>query len=101
MWPITPMFDSAIARTREIIRPAPSSLTVSAPPSCTIRIALSTACSSETSYEPRGRERGDGCSWSSVSFQEDVVDQAGAADARRDGERRAVEVGDGHVVGLN
>ncbi len=44
-----PMFESAIARTRESIRPAPSSLTTSAPPSLTIRIALATACSSETS----------------------------------------------------
>jgi hypothetical protein len=52
---MTPMFDSAIARTRETILPAPSSLTRSAPPSFTIRIALATACSSETSYEPKGR----------------------------------------------
>ena len=49
MCAITPMFDSAIARTRETIRPAPSSLTQSAPPSLSIRIALATACSSETS----------------------------------------------------
>ena len=35
--------------------PAPSSLTTSAPPSLTNRIALATACSSETSYEPNGR----------------------------------------------
>src|SRR5437660_1720066 len=49
------MFDSAIARTRETIRPAPSSLTASAPPSFTSLIALATACSSETSYEPNGR----------------------------------------------
>ena len=55
MWAITPMFDSAIARTRETMRPAPSSFTVAAPPSLTIRIAVSTACSSEISYEPNGR----------------------------------------------
>ena len=48
------MFDSAIARTRDTIRPAPSSLTTSAPPSLTSRIALATACSSETSYVPNG-----------------------------------------------
>jgi hypothetical protein len=52
---MTPMFDSAIARTRETIRPAPSSLTTSAPPSFTSRTALATACSSEISYEPNGR----------------------------------------------
>ena len=36
------MFDSAIARTRETILPAPSSLTTSAPPSLTSLIALAT-----------------------------------------------------------
>ena len=36
-----------------------------------------------------------------VSFQQDVVDQAGRADAGGDGEGRAVEVGDGDVVGLD
>ena len=40
MWPITGMPASTIARTRESIGPAPSSLTASAPPSLTRRIAF-------------------------------------------------------------
>ena len=36
-----------------------------------------------------------------VSFQEDVVDQAGRADPGGDGEGRAVEVGDRDVLGLD
>ena len=43
-----------IARTRDNEGPAPSSLTTSAPPSFTNRIALRTASSSETWYEPNG-----------------------------------------------
>ena len=47
--PITGMPASTIARTRETDGPPPSSLTTSAPPSLTKRIAVSTACSSDTS----------------------------------------------------
>ena len=45
---ITAMPASEIARTRERFGPAPSSLTRSAPPSFSIRIAFSAASSSET-----------------------------------------------------
>ncbi len=55
MWPITGIPASTIRRTRETIGPAPSSLTTSAPPSLTNRIAVRTASSSETWYEPKGR----------------------------------------------
>jgi hypothetical protein len=46
---------ATIAWTRDRLVPAPSSLTTSAPASLTKRIAVSTACSSETWYEPKGR----------------------------------------------
>ena len=51
MCAITGIPASTIARTRDT---APSSLTTSAPPSLTKRIALRTASSSETWYEPNG-----------------------------------------------
>ncbi len=54
MWPITGMPAPTIARTRESIGPAPSSLTASAPASLTNRIAFSSAVSSETWKEPKG-----------------------------------------------
>ena len=43
-----------IARARDRDGPAPSSLTASAPPSLTKRIAFSSAFSSETWNEPKG-----------------------------------------------
>jgi hypothetical protein len=54
MCPITGIPDSTMRRTRETMGPAPSSLTMSAPPSLTKRIALRTASSSDTWYEPNG-----------------------------------------------
>ena len=53
-WPMTPIPASTIARARCTDVPPRSSLTTSAPPSLTRRIALCTACSSETSYESKG-----------------------------------------------
>ena len=47
-WPMTGIPLSTIARAREVIVPAPSSLMMSAPPSFTKRIAFRTASSSET-----------------------------------------------------
>ena len=44
-WPRMPMFDSAIARARATMRPAPSSLTQSAPPSLRNRPAFRIASS--------------------------------------------------------
>ena len=54
MCPITGMPAPTIARTRESIGPAPSSLTASAPASLTKRIAFSSASSSETWNDPNG-----------------------------------------------
>ena len=51
---ITPMPASTIARARRTDEPPRSSLTTSAPPSLTSRIAFLTASSSEVSYEPNG-----------------------------------------------
>jgi hypothetical protein len=48
------MPDSTMARTRGSIRPAPSSLTVSARPSLTKRTAFRTASWSDTWYDPKG-----------------------------------------------
>jgi hypothetical protein len=53
-WPITGIPASTIARARETDGPAPSSFTTSARASFTNRIALRTASSSETWYEPNG-----------------------------------------------
>lgn len=54
MCPTTGIPASLIARTRESIGPAPSSLTTSARASLMKRIALRTASSSFTWYEPNG-----------------------------------------------
>ncbi len=54
MWPMTGMPASTIARTRDSDGPAPSSLTASVRASLKKRIALRTASSSETWYEPKG-----------------------------------------------